>query len=143
MPLVTYGAYFLTNLDSNRDILKLLMVTSWSTSGNVQKQPLEVFYNKNCFQKFRNIYRKTLVLGSPFSKVAGLKTCDFIKKRLQNRMFSGEYCEIFKNTYFKEHLWMATSESRCAFTSKFCMTVTKLELILKVYLFSQVLNCYV
>ena len=24
-------------------------------------------------------------------------------------MLSCEYCEIFKNTYFEEHLWMAVS----------------------------------
>ena len=26
-------------------------------------------------------------------------------------MFSSEYCQIFKNTYFEEHLWMAVFES--------------------------------
>ena len=46
---------------------------------NPQKQPPEVFY-KDCFLKFRNIYRKTPVLESLFSKVAGLKaTIEFIE----------------------------------------------------------------
>ena len=26
-------------------------------------------------------------------------------------MFSCEFCEIFKNTFFLEHLWMAASET--------------------------------
>ena len=29
-------------------------------------------------------------------------------------MFSCEYCEIFKNTYFEEHLRMAAFDMRCA-----------------------------
>ena len=42
-----------------------------------------------------------------------LQTCNFIKKRLQHRYFpalSSEYCEIFKNTYFEEHLLTAASD---------------------------------
>ena len=38
------------------------------------------------------------MLESLFNKVAGLKTC--------------EYCEIFKNTYDEERLWVATYNSR-------------------------------
>ena len=43
-----------------------------------------------------------------FNKVAGLEDCNFITKRLQ-QVFSSEYCEIFKNTYFEEHLRTAAS----------------------------------
>ena len=39
----------------------------------LQKQPQEVFYDKNCSEKFRNIQRKAPVLESIFNKVAGLK----------------------------------------------------------------------
>ena len=59
---------------------------------NIQKQPLEVFYKRSCFQKFCNIYRKTPVVESLFSKV------------VPKQIFSREYCKIFKNTYFEEHL---------------------------------------
>ena len=40
------------------------------------------------------------VLESLFNKVAGLKTCSFIKKRPEHRYFSCEICEVFKNTCF-------------------------------------------
>ena len=50
---------------------------------------------------------------SLFNKVAGLrpatllKTCNFIKKETQRKVFSCEFCEIFKNTFFIEHLrWL-------------------------------------
>ena len=39
------------------------------------------------------------MLESLFNKYAGLKACNFIKKRLQHRCFPN-ICEIFKNTYF-------------------------------------------
>ena len=42
----------------------------------------KAFFKKNC--KF---YRKIPVLTSPFKKVAGLKTCNFVKNRLQHRCF--------------------------------------------------------
>ena len=35
------------------------------------------------------------VLESIFEKVAGLQACSFIKKRLQYKVFSCEYREIF------------------------------------------------
>ena len=40
------------------------------------------------------------MLESLFNKVAGLKAF---------QMISCEYCKIFKNTYFEEHLRMAAS----------------------------------
>ena len=39
-----------------------------------------------------------------FNKFAGLSDWKFIKKRLQHWFFFCEICEIFKNTYFEEHL---------------------------------------
>ena len=39
------------------------------------------------------------------------KTCNFIKKEIPKQVFSCEYCEIFKNTYFEEHL--RTVVSKC------------------------------
>ena len=53
-----------------------------------QKQPPEVFYRKSCSQKFRNIHRKAPVLESPFNRLAGFKTCNFLKKRLRHRCFN-------------------------------------------------------
>ena len=40
------------------------------------------------------------MLESPFSKVAGLKVCIFIKKETPTQLFSCEYCEILKNSFF-------------------------------------------
>ena len=44
---------------------------------------------------FCKIHRKTPVFESPFNTFAGLT---------KTQMFSCEFSEIFKNTYFEEHL---------------------------------------
>ena len=49
------------------------------------------------------------MLKSLFNKVAGLKACNFIKKDTSTQVFSSEYCEIFKKSYFQEHLRTAAS----------------------------------
>ena len=38
------------------------------------------------------------------------QVCNFIKKETLAQVFSGEFCEIFKNTFFTEHLWRTASE---------------------------------
>ena len=47
-----------------------------------------------------NMHRKTPVLGSLFNKVAGLRA----QKETPGQLFSCECCEIFKNSFFIEHL---------------------------------------
>ena len=60
----------------------------------VQKQPSEVFCNKRCSQKFRKIS----------------EACNFIKKQTLAQTFSFEFCKIFKNAFFTEHLWAIASD---------------------------------
>ena len=47
-----------------------------------------------------------------FTKFTGKvpESCNFIKKETLAQMFSCEFCEIFKNTFFTEHLWTTASE---------------------------------
>ena len=45
------------------------------------------------------------MLESLFNKVAGLRPANFLKRE-SNTVFFCEICEIFKNTYFEEHLRM-------------------------------------
>ena len=51
------------------------------------------------------------MLESRFNEVAGLKICNFIKKRLQHKCFPVKF-QIFKNTYFEEHLQTTASALR-------------------------------
>ena len=38
------------------------------------------------------------------------EACNFIKKETLAQVFSCEFCEISKNTFFTEHLWTNASE---------------------------------
>ena len=38
------------------------------------------------------------------------ETFNFIKKETLTQVFSYEFCEIFKSTFFTEHLWTTASE---------------------------------
>ena len=40
-----------------------------------------------------------------------VKACNFIKKETLAQVFSCEFCEIFKNIYFLEHLRATASEN--------------------------------
>ena len=51
-----------------------------------------------------------------------LQACNFIKKRFQH--ISSEYCEIFKNAYFEEHLLRAAFDFlKQLWTAAFVLTL--------------------
>ena len=56
-------------------------------SKEVQKKPLEVFYEEICSQKFGNIYRNASVLESLYNKVAGIQDCNFVKRDFYTDVF--------------------------------------------------------
>ena len=71
---------------------------------HMQKQLPEVFYVKRCSWKFRKIHRKTPKPDSLFQwSCRPLQL--YYKKKTLTQGFSCEFCEIFKNTFFKEHFW--------------------------------------
>ena len=37
---------------------------------------------------------------------------NFVKKETLAQVFSREFCEISKNTFFTEHIWVTASESK-------------------------------
>ena len=56
--------------------------------------------------------RKTLVSKSLFKWRCSLEECNFVEKGLQRRcFFSCDFCSIFKNTHFIQHLQMAPSDT--------------------------------
>ena len=66
----------------------------------LQKQPSEVFRIKTVLEHFA-IFRTTPVSNSLFNKVAGLKACNFIKKRLQHSYFLVNIAKFFKTPILK------------------------------------------
>ena len=55
-------------------------------------------------------YRKIPVLESLFTKVADLKVYNFMKKRLQHRLFAVNKAKSLRAAFFIEnHLWLLLS----------------------------------
>ena len=69
-----------------------------------QKQPFADLLQNMYSSEFRNNLRKT-ELESLFSKVEGLKDCNFLKKRLQHRFFPLNIAKFFRTAFFIEQLW--------------------------------------
>ena len=49
---------------------------------------------------------KTKVNGIPYQAQA----CNFVKKEALAQVFSCDFCEVFRNTFFTEHLWTTATE---------------------------------
>ena len=69
-----------------------------------QKQPPEVFYEKKVFLEISQNSQKNTFVRVSFNKVAGLRphACNFIKKESLAQVFSCEFCQIPKNTFFTD-----------------------------------------
>ena len=68
---------------------------------------------KGVLEKFSNSQEKTCVGVSFLTKLQALGhgPATLVEKRLQRRcQFCCEFREIFKNIFFTEHLWAATSD---------------------------------
>ena len=107
--------------------INLKLLTNFMTKNifvKLQKQPPDGFCKKSYSWKFCKTHRKTPVPESLFNKVAGPRPATLLQKRLWHRpqaynfikketlalVFSSEFCEIFKNNFFTEHLRTTASE---------------------------------
>ena len=77
---------------------------------NAEAATWEILWKK-LFLRFHNVHKKKTGLESLFNKFSGRQV--YLKK-IPTR-FSCEYCEVFKNTNFEQHLRTAASGSGCFF----------------------------
>ena len=68
-----------------------------------------MFYKQGVLKNIIKFTGKHLCQSLFFNKVAGDAAPTLLKKRLWRRCFLCEFCEIFKNTYLKEHPWTNAS----------------------------------
>ena len=73
----------------------------------------EVFCKKGFLRNFTKFTGKHLCQRLFFNKVAGLRpeACNFIKKESLAQVFSCEFCEISKNTFFHRTPLVAASKN--------------------------------
>ena len=64
-----------------------------------------------------------------------LKHATLFKKETPTQIFSYEYCEIFKSTYFDEHLRTAASKEYKILSNKYLLSILCVPEIIAWYLF--------
>ena len=64
---------------------------------------------KGILEFSQNSQEKTCTRVIFLNEVTGLQASNFIKKETVAQVFSCEFCEIFKNAFFTEHLWTTAS----------------------------------
>ena len=72
----------------------------------------------------QNLHQNTCASVSFFKKLQA-SVCNFVKKETRAQMFFREFCEIFKSTYFIEHLWATASVLRYIFPLTLPCTMLK------------------
>ena len=65
---------------------------------------------KGVLKNLAKLTREHLCQSLFFNKVADLRTAALLKKTL-TQLFFCEFCEIFKNIFFTEHLLQAVSQN--------------------------------
>ena len=90
---------------------KLTINIEWGkVKGVLKSLSMEKVFLKGVLKNFSKFTVKHLCQSLFFCKVAG-QACNFIKKETLVQLFSCKFCEIFKNTFFTEHLRTTTSGS--------------------------------
>ena len=85
-------------------------ITSQTGQTQIRSSRPEVFCKKGAFKNFSKFTGENLCLSLFFNKAACRKTCNFIKKEALKQVFSCEFCETFKITFFCKHLrWLLLS----------------------------------
>ena len=66
-----------------------------------------MYFRIGVLKNFAMFTGKTPVLESLFNKYAGLKACNFIKKRLQHRFFPVKFAKFLRTPFLTEHVrWL-------------------------------------
>ena len=110
------------NFALRKGLVALWPLDNWTLS--IQKLPLKLYYRKSCYWKFRNIHRKTTLLAPNFLIKSFIKTCNFIKKRLQHRYFPVIAWWTFKSSHPEVFFAKAGLKKFAELTGTFCAGVS-------------------
>ena len=77
---------------------------------SVNTQSPEMLCEKGALKNFEIFSRKHLCQDLFFDDATGLELATSLKKRPWHMCFACEFCEIFRNAYFVEHLRTAAFE---------------------------------
>ena len=106
------AAYNMSNIHVSPDVLSTLLLLQQGNLYKLQQKlcmtsPEAVVRRwsvKKLLLKQRRIHRKIPVSESFFNKLQAFRSATLLKRDSKTDVFL-LFCEIFKNTYFEEHLW--------------------------------------
>ena len=88
-------------------VRKLIIIKKLITEAAVRRCS-----SKKVLLKTLQYSQEATMLEAPFNKVASLKICNFIKKRLQHRCFPLKIAKFLRTPIFTEHLrWLLQFKS--------------------------------
>ena len=90
--------------ESNKTELSEEFMVMWR-----QEQPLEVFCKKVALRNFAKFTGKHLPQSLFFNKVKGFRPATLLKIDTLAQVFSYEFCEISKSTFFLEYVRVTVS----------------------------------
>ena len=61
------------------------------------------------FLKIWQISQENTYIGVCFNKVAGLRACNFVKKKLKHRRYYVKFANFSRTLFFTEHLFIVTA----------------------------------
>ena len=109
------GKFFILFLSlTSRCFNQVMFFSHYITQGEKSSHQ-KCSIKKGVLRSFAKFTEKHLCQSLFFDKVTGGGGCNFIKKETLAQVFSREFCEISKNTFFKEHLWTTASEGEYMF----------------------------
>ena len=78
----------------------------------ISTKTLQIILSKRKKQPLADVLQKSALKNLAIFPRKHLKACNFVKKRLQQGVFS-EYCETFKKTFFIDYVWWLLLEKSC------------------------------
>ena len=85
-------------------LLKYLLKIKVAAPDKSSEAAVRRYFSKQIFLKISHLNKKAPVLESLFDKVATLKACNTIKKRLQRRCLPVINARVLRAVFFTEHL---------------------------------------
>ena len=100
----------------SKSLSKMRKLYGWSSVSTLsisfaRSSRSDMFYKIRVFKHFAKFTGEHLYRCLFFKKVACLQS-GTLSKNTPEQLFSGEFCEMFKNSYFVEHLRTAASDIR-------------------------------
>ena len=102
-------------------LLKLLKLNLSFPNNKIYYTPRSSY--RKCSTEKKNVFKNF----AKFNFLIKLLACNFIKKETPTQVFSCEFCDISKNTFFTEHVW-ATASSNCFLYRISCLSMNSISL---------------